>query len=45
MAESRKAAPKAKRLSTRDLKKTRGGKTPLPGGPIPIPYPNEGGKK
>jgi len=30
---------KAKRLRRRDEEKVRGGTTPTPGGPIPMPYP------
>jgi hypothetical protein len=31
---------KPKTLSDQDQKKLKGGTTPPPGGPVPIPYPN-----
>jgi hypothetical protein len=31
---------KPKTLSDQDQEKLKGGKTPSPGGPVPIPYPN-----
>jgi len=40
---SKTASLKAKPLRKRDQEKVKGGdivKTPSPGGPIPIPYPN-----
>jgi hypothetical protein len=31
---------KTKTLTDQDQEKVKGGKTPSPGGPVPIPYPN-----
>ena len=31
---------KTKKLTDQEEAKVKGGKTPTPGGPIPIPYPN-----
>ena len=31
---------KSSKLSDQDQEKVKGGKTPSPGGPVPIPYPN-----
>lgn len=36
-----KARP-SKPMTDRDQEKVKGGKTPAPGGPVPIPYPNIG---
>lgn len=38
--QSRKRVVKLKDIAVR--KDVRGGKTPVPGGPIPIPYPTGG---
>jgi hypothetical protein len=34
------ATLKTKPLRDRDQDRVKGGKTPSPGGPVPIPYPN-----
>jgi len=31
---------KSRTLTDQDQEKVKGGKTPQPGGPIPVPYPN-----
>jgi len=38
--EDEREAREEEKLSDEELDEVSGGKTPTPGGPIPVPYPN-----